>query len=194
MNFLAHIYLSDDKPLLQIGNFIADSVKGRQVSTYPLPIQEGIRLHRAIDAYTDAHPAVATSVRRLRPSQGKFAAVVVDIFYDHFLAKDWGLYHKVPLGEFTDSFYAHIQEYYAILPQRVQEMLPYMIEENWLLHYQEISGIRSVLEGMAQRTRFDSNMRQAYRDLEIHYEDFQKDFDLFFPDLQNFTKEWSATP
>ena len=193
MNFLAHIYLSDDKPLLQIGNFIADSVKGRQVNTYPLPIQEGIRLHRAIDAYTDAHPAVATSVRRLRPSQGKFAAVVVDIFYDHFLAKDWGLYHKIPLEEFTDSFYAHIQEYYAVLPQRVQEMLPYMVEENWLLHYRKISGIRSVLEGMAQRTRFDSNMRQAHRDLEIHYKDFQKDFDLFFPDLQNFTKEWSPT-
>jgi len=193
MNFLAHIYLSDDKPLLQIGNFIADSVKGQQVMQYPPAIQEGIRLHRAIDAYTDAHPAVAQSIARLRPSQGKFAAVVVDIFYDHFLAKDWTQYHEVSLEAFTDGFYTRIQAHYALLPPRVQHMLPYMIRENWLLHYRSIKGIRRVLEGMAERTRFDSNMRQAHTTLEAAYDAFQADFDLFFPDLQRFAQDWQDT-
>lgn len=108
------------------------------------------------------------------------------------MAKDWTLYHKIPLEDFADGFYTHIQELYHLLPQRVQHMLPYMVRENWLLHYRKISGIRKALEGMAERTRFDSNMRQAHTALEAAYDAFQEDFDLFFPDLQRFAKDCQA--
>ncbi|NDB03439.1 MAG: DUF479 domain-containing protein, partial [Flavobacteriaceae bacterium] len=142
MNFLAHIYLSGEDPEIKLGNFMADAVKGNQVNQYNQKIQIGIRLHRAIDAYTDAHPIFRQSTRRLHGKQfGHYAGVIVDLFYDHFLAANWQQYHQENLPTFAQRFYALLDDKKSLTPERTQHLIPYMIEQNWLIKYQTLAGL-----------------------------------------------------
>lgn len=188
MNFLAHIYLSGENQELTIGNFIADSVKGKAFLQYPNEVQKGITLHRKIDSYTDSHPIVKKSVSRLFPKYGHYSAVIVDILYDHFLAANWNEYSNTPLEEYISSFYTLLQEYYDILPKKIQNFMPYMIKDNWLLSYASIQGIGTILYQMNQRTKNRSKMNFAVIELEEHYTDFGKEFRSFFEELELYTK------
>jgi acyl carrier protein phosphodiesterase len=184
MNFLAHIYLSGQNPKIMVGNFIGDFVKGRNLMEQFEPdIVKGIELHRSIDDFTDHHPVVLKSKVRLRAKYRHFAPVIVDIFYDHFLARYWKNFHSRSLEEFTIVSYAIIQSEWSILPAGVRQMLPYMIKQNWLLQYEELAGIERVLKGMAQRSRFDSKMDESIHELKQYYSEFRADFEVFFPDL-----------
>ncbi len=189
MNFLAHLYLSGDISDIKIGNFIADGVRGKQSKTFSTQIQQGILLHRAIDTFTDAHTCVDTSIARLQSTQGRFAPVVVDIFYDHFLAKNWQTYHKQPLAEYAQEFYTFVRTYWEILPQRVREVVFYMEKQDWLYNYASIKGMTKAFEGMSKRTKFASNMLTAPQDLEKDYLLFEEDFTTFFPQLVDFSKK-----
>lgn len=186
MNFLAHIFLSGKNEELLIGNFIADSVKGRKYLEYPVGIQKGILLHRAIDFYTDTHPVVRKSTSRLFSNYSHYSGVIVDIYYDHFLARDWKLYSDVPLEGFIVDFYQLLQDNYELLPSRVQSFMPHMLKENWLLSYATLEGIGRILYQMNQRTNFVSGMDLAVKDLQEHYEQFHHEFHSFFPDLEVF--------
>ncbi len=189
MNFLAHIYLSGDDPELKIGNFIADSVKGKKYLDYPERISQGITLHRKIDFYTDTNAIVRQSVSRLFPKYGHYSSVIVDILYDHFLAANWSEYSNIPLKEYTLGFYKLLEENYDILPKRIQNFLPYMIQDNWLLSYATVSGIGDVLAGMNRRTKNKSKMHLAVVELESYYEDFNSEFHSFFKQLEHSTKD-----
>ncbi|WP_299442002.1 acyl carrier protein phosphodiesterase [uncultured Aquimarina sp.] len=188
MNFLAHIYLSGDDQELQIGNFIADSVKGKKFIQFPERIQQGITLHRKIDSYTDSHPIVRESVSRLFPKYGHYSTVIVDILYDHYLAAFWDEYSKIPLDIYVSDFYDLLQEYYEVLPKRVQDFLPYMLRDNWLLSYATIPGIGRILYQMNHRTKNRSKMNFAVVELEQYYNDFEREFRSFFEELELFTK------
>lgn len=188
MNFLAHIYLSEDDSELKIGNFIADSVKGKNYNQFPNRIQQGITLHRKIDSYTDSHPIVKQSVSRLFPKYGHYSTVIVDILYDHYLAAYWSEYSDVPLSQYVSDFYTLLQEYYELLPKRVQNFLPYMLKDNWLLSYATIPGIGRILYQMNHRTKNRSKMNFAVIELEQYYSDFEKEFRSFFSELELFTK------
>ncbi len=188
MNFLAHIYLSGDDQELKIGNFIADSVKGKKFSQFPDRVQQGITLHRKIDTYTDHHPIVRQSILRLFPKYGHYSGVIVDILYDHYLAAYWDEYSPTPLEIYVSDFYDLLQEYYEILPKRVQNFLPYMFRDNWLLSYATISGIGRILYQMNHRTKNRSKMNFAVVELEKHYSDFEREFRSFFEELELFTK------
>lgn len=190
MNFLAHIFLSGDSEKIRIGNFIADAIKGNQWEEYEPEIQKGIHLHRAIDSFTDEHPLVLQGIERLYATQGKYASVVVDIFYDHFLAKNWQKYHLQDLLTFTESFYRQMQSYMALLPPRVQYMFPYMQRQNWLYHYQSLEGITRVFEGMSQRTKFPSNLLNATECLRENYMLYEQEFEEFFPQIISFVEKW----
>lgn len=183
MNFLAHIYLSGPERDIQLGNFIGDFVKGNQLQHFSTPLQAGILLHRHIDAFTDTHEVVRESKLRLRPGFGHYAPVIVDVFYDHFLAANWRKHHSEDLRQFTEAFYAAAKSKAAELPERAVKMLSYMSTDNWLFHYQFIDGIKWALTGMSQRTSFDSNMELAHKALEQHYHSFENEFNLFFPEL-----------
>jgi len=152
MNFLAHIYLSGDNEQVKIGNFMADSIKGKKYLKYPGDLQKGIILHRAIDYYTDTHPVFKQSTQKLFPEYGHYSGIIVDIFYDHFLASNWEKYSEVPLKEYTLNFYRLLEENFEVLPTKVKTFLPYMVNDNWLLSYAEIEGIKKVLIGMNIRT------------------------------------------
>ncbi len=192
MNYLAHIYLSGEDEQLKIGNFIADSVKGRKFIGFPEKVKNGIILHRAIDTFTDSHPVVKKSVHRLFPVYSHYSAVIVDILYDHFLAANWSNYSNVPLEKYVAEFYELLNENFEILPKRVKDFLPYMIRDNWLLNYATIEGIGKILFQMDQRTKNRSQMQLATTELKLYYSEFEEEFISFFTDLENFCSEQIA--
>ena len=188
MNYLAHIYLSNEEEEITLGNFIADGVKGKKYVQFPLGIQQGILLHRAIDSFTDAHPIVRKSTKRLHKKYGHYSGVIVDILYDHFLAKNWTQYHSVPLHKYTENFYKFINSNFDRLTPRIQKMMPYMIEQNWLLSYASIEGISKILDQMNRRTNNQSKMNLAVLELTTYYKEFEEEFTLFFEDLKKYSK------
>ena len=189
MNFLAHIYLSGNDEDLMIGNFIADYVKGQKKNDYPPKITRGIELHRAIDDFTDHHPITSKSKNRLYVNHHKYSGVVVDLYYDHFLAKNFSVYSPTPLTDFVANTYKTILSFKEILPLKVLDFLPYMIERNWLENYSTLEGIGRTLTGLGKRVSFENNMSGATSDLKMYYSDFEEEFSHFFPLLINFVAE-----
>lgn len=189
MNFLAHIYLSGNDNEIIIGNFIADGIKGKQYMDYPPKIAKGILLHREIDTFTDAHPTVRLSTAKLHENHGHYSGVIVDVFYDHFLAKNWHEYHEQPLQDFVQDFYTLIQNNFSKLPTRIQNMMPYMISQNWLLSYASIEGIDKILNQMSRRTRKIGHLDTAVVELQKFYPEFKSEFTSFFDELKEFSKQ-----
>ena len=189
MNFLAHIYLSGDNELVTIGNFIADGIRGKKYLEFPNDIQTGILLHRQIDTFTDAHKTVRESTKRLHKNYSHYSGVIVDILYDHFLAKNWNKYSDTPLDIYVDDFYDSLQDHFELLPPRIQKMMPYMIADNWLLSYASIEGISKVLEGMNRRTKNRSQMNLAVNELQEFYDEFEDEFTRFFDELIAFSNQ-----
>lgn len=188
MNYLAHLYLSANRPELAIGNFIADHVKGSMVEKFQGEVLDGIRLHRLIDSFTDSHPVVELSKARLRPGFRKYAPVIVDLYYDHFLARDWEAYHHQPLTVFADETYARLRNHHALLPERTIHMLNYMEPQNWLVQYASLEGLQRALTGLSRRTAFESNMETAHLFLQENYQAFEEEFNTFFPELRSFVQ------
>lgn len=189
MNFLAHIYLSFGDDDITIGNFIADSIRGNKYKHLPERVQNGILLHRDIDTYTDTHYIPKQSSKRLHKNYSHYSRVIVDIYYDHFLAKNWSAYSDIPLNVFVENFYDLLEDNYDILPQGVKRMMPYMIADNWIYNYSKMEGIGKVLNGMNRRTKNKSKMNFAILDLEEHYEAFEAEFTAFFKELIIFSKQ-----
>ncbi len=178
-----------------VGNFIGDFVKGKNLhERFDAEVVRGIELHRAIDEFTDDHPTVLQSKKRLRAKYRHYSAVIVDVFYDHYLAHNWDRYNNTPLAVYADRAYATINQYHSILPDQVQQMLPYMIKGNWLLNYSRVEGIQRALTGMARRTRFDSKMDESINDLREFYDEFDNEFLSFFPDLQQHAATFLTQP
>ncbi|WP_159023798.1 ACP phosphodiesterase [Formosa sp. L2A11] len=189
MNYLAHIYLSENLPKVTIGNFIADGngIRGKSYQKFPKDIQVGILLHRQIDTFTDAHPTVRLSTKRLHENYGHYSGIIIDIFYDHFLAKNWKTYSNVPLHEYAHSFYKLLDDNFDDLPAYTQHILPYMKKGDWLTSYASIKGIESVLRGMDKRTKNKSEMHLSITELEAHYTEFESEFTTFFEELRQFS-------
>ena len=189
MNFLAHIYLSGNNKQIKIGNFIADAVKGKNYKNYDATIQKGILLHRKIDSFTDTHSIVRVSKNRLHQRYKHYDGVIIDILYDHFLAKNWADYSQTPLKKYAKNFYNLLNSNYEILPEKIQQFLPHMIKGDWLYNYSTIEGIEKVLKGMDKRTKNKSQMYLAIEDLNLYYTELNDDFTTFFKDLQDFCSE-----
>jgi acyl carrier protein phosphodiesterase len=188
MNFLAHLYLSGTSEELLIGNFIGDSVKGRDYNNYPKKVKEGILLHRKIDSFTDQHPQVAISKDRIRKDYHKYSPVIIDVYYDHFLALHWEKYHAKPLKEYVAEIYKLLDSNQHTFPQRTQYMVGFMITYNWLGNYQTIGGIKQALIGLGRRAKFASNMENAYKNLLHDYDELDHDFEVFFPELVSYVE------
>lgn len=186
MNYLAHIYLSGVNRELKFGNFIADSVAGKQYKNYSETIQKGILLHRAIDDFTDNHNIFRKHTKLLFEDYRHYSRVIVDLYYDHFLASLWSQYNSQKLEDFTKEFYDQIEEEFELLPDKMKRAFPYMKSQNWLLQYRTISGLELILEQMENRTKFDSNLKKSISNLVENYDVFKNGFVEFFQDLQIF--------
>lgn len=189
MNYLAHIYLSGDNPYVQIGNFMGDAVKGRKYESYSTDLKKGILLHRQIDSFTDQHAIVRQSKRRLNSKYGHYAGVLIDIFYDYFLAFNWGDYHKEPLPLFIQDFYTILDQNKNSLPDKIKSMAPMLIQQNWFGNYNNLDGITRVLKGMENRIEKRAPLSDGVQDLMEHHEALYTDFKTFFPLLVTHSKE-----
>lgn len=187
MNFLAHLYLSGNDENIMIGNFIADHIKGNHFSNYNDGIIKGIKLHRLIDTFTDSHPVVEESKKRLRPHFHKYSPVIVDVFYDHFLAKNWNEYHSETLEKYVDNVYSLLKRNENILPEKTKIMITHMIQFNWLKGYETLEGINRALTGMSRRAKFESKMDEATAFLEKDFEFYENEFEEFFPQLKKYS-------
>ena len=185
MNFLAHIYLSGEDDFVKIGNFMADSIRGSQYLDYPNSLQKGILLHRHIDSFTDAHPIYRKSKHRLHEKYGHYSGVIMDIAYDHFLAKNWSKYSYEKLEDYAADFYQLMQDNYEILTERTKGMLPYMIGRNWLVSYATIAGLEMILFQMDYKTKHRVRMQEAIVEIQDFYTEFESEFFQFFEELMN---------
>ena len=183
MNFLAHIYLSGNNERIQIGNFMGGGIRGKDYKNYHTDIQIGVLLHRSIDSFTDFHLIFRQSKYRLVPKFNHFSGIIIDMFYDHFLAKEWKLYHHEDLEVFTQKFYQNLEKHYSELNQKTRNLLPYLTKQNWLQRYANLTDLQQILKQMDNRFAMKSNMNEAVEDLYQHYDDFQREFHLFFKDL-----------
>jgi acyl carrier protein phosphodiesterase len=189
MNFLAHIYLSGNNNLLKIGNFMADGIHGNRYLDYPGELRKGIMLHRYIDTFTDAHPIYRKSKHRLHEKYGHYSGVIMDIVYDHFLAKNWSKYSNESLEVYADSFYKLLKDNYNILTERTHKIIPYMINGNWLLSYASLEGLEMILFQMNYRTKHQTNMQEAVEEVKQFYIEFEKEFTLFFEELKKYCED-----
>jgi acyl carrier protein phosphodiesterase len=187
MNYLAHIYLSGNNDLIKIGNFMADGIRGTDYLIFPEGIKKGILLHRQIDTFTDAHPIYRKSKHRLHEKYGHYAGVIMDILYDHFLAKNWYQYSDVKLEDYAESFYKSLSKNYELLTEKTKKALPYMMARNWLVSYATIAGIEMILFQMDHRTKNRAHMHEAIHELQAFYIDFETEFTLFFEELRIFS-------
>jgi len=183
MNFLAHIYLSGDDDQLKLGNFIGDYVKGKAFEQYPERMQKGIRLHRHIDHYTDHNPHTSITKKLLTPKYRHYAGILIDIFYDHFLAVNWDRYSPVPLLEFINHFHDLLQSHQTLLPARVQQIIPSLIRNQRLYSYRKIEGIENALTVMSEYTSLPNHTSFAIEVLKANYDFFNTHFIAFFDDF-----------
>lgn len=184
MNFLAHIYLSGENDLVKIGNFMADSIRGHSYEAYQEDIQKGILLHRSIDSFTDMHPIYRQSKHRLHEKYGHYSGVIMDIFYDHFLAKNWQKYSNESLEAYADDFYQLLRDNYDLLTDRIKGMMPYLIARNWFVSYASLSGLEMIMFQMDHRTKHRVAMNESMVELERFYSEFENEFMLFFEELR----------
>jgi len=189
MNYLAHVYLSGDSNEVKVGNFIGDYVKGTNFKQYTELVQKGILIHRNIDTFTDRHPIIRRSKSQLNPKYHKYSGIIIDIFYDHFLAKEWENFSQESLKKFVYYFYEVLILHFAILPRRVKQFLPIFILNNWLESYLTIEGIGVVLHRMTKRTSLPDYTKFAIDELSSNYEKYRADFYDFFPKLIQFVEE-----
>lgn len=189
MNFLGHLYLSGDDPLITVGNFMADAVKGRDLSRFDPQLERGIRLHRAIDSFTDTHPLQQRGRERAHAHAGRYASVVMDLYYDHLLAVNWSDFHPEPLPDFAHRMYTLLTHYQHLMPERTQRMLPYMVQGDWLTSYATISGIGRALAGLARRVPQGASMVGAEKVLYEHLSEYTAEFREFLPAIQAHTAQ-----
>lgn len=180
MNFLAHLYLSPNDSLVKAGNFMADWIKGRAFEEYPLKIQQGILLHRSIDEYTDTHPIVLQSKSYFREVYGKYAGVIIDMLYDHFLARYWLNYSTINLQTFSNRTFVDLLLHLNVLPMGVKKVIPKMISSNRLVSYRSLEGMRNALELMSKHTSLPAHSTRAVEIVENNYKELFEQFDTFF--------------
>ncbi len=189
MNILAHIYLSGDSDDIKLGNFIGDYVKGHDYQNYPELIRKGIILHRHIDTYTDQHPIVSKAKKRLADQYHKYAGVIIDIFFDHFLSKNWKDFSLTPLDEFVDETNKLLMNNYNMMPVRVKSFLPKFSKNRWMAWYSSIEGIEDALKRMARNTTLPDMFPYAISTLKQYYDTFRCEFYDYFKQLMNFVEE-----
>jgi acyl carrier protein phosphodiesterase len=189
MNFLAHTYLSGCNEEIIVGNFMGDYVKGKNYLLFPEQVKKGILIHRDIDSFTDMHMITRVSKQRIADRYSKYAGIIIDIFYDHFLASLWDNYSNLPLSEFVNRTYALLKRNYKVLPAAIQRWFPTFLENNWMMAYTTVDGIELVLERMSENTSLPDHSAYAVEVLREYYSIFKEDFIAFFPMIIEFLEE-----
>ena len=185
MNYLAHLHLGGQRPGQMLGSLYGDFVKGRLQGQFDPEIEAAIQLHRSIDVFTDLHPRVDIALSRFSITRRRYAGIVLDVFFDHCLARDWTLYADQPLEQFTAHVY-RVLSAEPQLPERLARIAPHMVANDWLGSYQEFEVLEQVLRGISRRLTRPEELAGAMQELRGLYEPLSEDFRLFYPQLQDF--------
>ena len=191
MNHLAHFVLAGQSPASIVGGFLGDYVKGRLKGHYPLDIERGIQLHRAIDAYTDQHEVVKHSYRRFDPEFRRYAGIMTDIIFDHLLAKQWSQYYSTSLPDFSERTLAVLLDNMQHLPENAQATATRMHEHNSLAGYGQARFVSGSFEFISTRLTRANPLNRAFAECELHLDELNEDFHAFYPDLINYCADWA---
>lgn len=189
MNYLAHLYLSSRTPSGYAGSLLGDFYKGPVASIEVREVAREIEVHRKVDLFTDTHELPRLSKSRVCPQRRRFAGIMVDVFYDHFLAIHWHDFADMALEDFAAEVYRALQDQTAMLPTNLKERLPQMVADNWLVSYRTLPGIDLALQRIARRIKRESLLDSALEDLEQNYLGFEQDFKAFFPQLITYVTD-----
>ncbi len=194
MNYLAHLYLSPPDEDAWLGSLLGDFVKGPLGDRYPPPVTAAIRLHRQLDTFTDAHAAVQRSKSRVSAARRRYAGVMIDMFYDHFLARSWAEFHDEPLAAFSARVYALLERRHRELPERLQTVAPRMAARDWLGAYADARNVGRALDGISTRLRRANRLAGAGEELLVDYAGFEADFRAFLPEAARFAARFGLEP
>ncbi|MFZ4543484.1 MAG: ACP phosphodiesterase [Saprospiraceae bacterium] len=189
MNFLAHIFLSHKNEDWMIGNLIADFISNKDLPELSEGVRQGVFVHRKIDTFTDGHPAVRSSIKKLHSPFKKYAPVVADIYYDYLLVNNWRNYTNVHFDSFCDSVYQIMRNRMNEIPPRLKVNLPKMIEHNWLKNYGTAEGLQFTFDRFSKRVTFEADFSNAAAILINQQNEFNEDFNLFFPDMLEYVEK-----
>lgn len=189
MNFLAHLYLSPPTPDAWLGSLLGDFVKGPlDASGYGGELQAAIQFHRTVDTFTDAHPVVRHAKALVSPARRRYAGILVDIFFDHFLAARWTAWHAAPLRDFADDVYAALSQTSVPVPDRFGRLVPHLVAQDWLAGYATLEGIELTLDRMSRRTPHAIALAGGHEELAARADDFGAAFEAFFPELRELAR------
>ncbi|MDC0087925.1 ACP phosphodiesterase [Akkermansiaceae bacterium] len=193
MNYLAHLLLADDTDASRIGNLLGDFTRGSLddlAEIYPAELVRGIKMHRAVDRFTDSHDTFRDARSLLDPSRSRFAGIIIDIFYDHYLCLHWDKFSSIKIADFTQQVYQALEENPSWQAGRLAEIFPSMKSTNWLMNYGSLDGIEHTLLRMSQRSPRIGKIAYSIIDLKDNYDDFESLFLKFMPELITFSTEW----
>lgn len=183
MNWLSHLFLSEPNPAFRIGNLLPDLAPMSALAGLPTEFLRGVKQHRRIDAFTDSHAIFRRSIARVGPEFRRYGGILVDIFYDHFLTREWATLSAVPLALFTDEIYASFETHRHEIPAEAYAHLERMKAANWLCAYGDLEGVALTLRRISRRLRKPVPLANAVAALQNDYAGFQADFAAFFPEL-----------
>jgi len=189
MNYLAHLFLSCEVDQHIVGNFIADSIQHRDVANLNATILSGIDLHKSIDTFTDTHPIVSQSTKRLHAFHGKYSPIIIDIWFDHLLARHWDKYTDEHLRDFADRMYLILQNHIEIMPAKMQRDIPLMTADDWLLKYKTIEGMVNTFARFRHRLSRPDLLANVIENLQSLDKELESDFLIFFPELMKHIHE-----
>ena len=195
MNYLAHLMLADDSDASRIGNLLGDFTKGTLASlgeVYPDEIIRGIKMHRAVDRFTDSHEVFKNSRALIAPERRRFSGIIIDIIFDHYLSVHWNDYHHQPLEHFVGDVYRALDEHPEWRAGRLARAFPMMRHENWLVTYATIEGVELTLERVSRRGKRTTPIAGGIIDLRDNYAEFEASYQAFMPSLLDFTDTWKS--
>ena len=193
MNYLAHLLLADDSDASRIGNLLGDFTRGPisdLEKQFPAEVIRGIKMHRAVDRFTDSHPIFRKARTLLAPERRRFAGIIIDIFYDHFLCVHWKDYSQVPLSKFIESVYQALDAHPEWRAGRLAKAFPMMRDEDWLTRYATTEGVDDILQRVSRRSPRITKIAESIHDLQENYTAFETHFKHFMPDLLEFVYQW----
>lgn len=190
MNYLAHAYLSFGKPEILTGNLIADFVKGKRQFDFSTGIQSGIRLHRAIDTFTDTHEATRNAKAFLTPACGRYSGAFTDVIFDHFLARDTRYFNERTLSAFTSQTYKSVRQFEAVFPEKFVTVFHYMQLHDWLGGYYYKENVAKAFRGLYYRAAYLRESGEAFEAFEQHYTSLKRYYSMFMPDLISYAADF----
>lgn len=186
MNYLGHLYFSKEDTQLMYANLYGDFVKGSNLSHLPSIIQKGTKLHRDIDSYIDRHPLILDLKKNLSVDLPKINGIAVDLYFDHWLAKNWEKHHQKSLEEFTSIFHNTPLNSTIYTNENFILLLKIMKKDQWLNRYKEIEGLNFAATGLSRRISFENNLWVAADVYTSNQELIESTFELFFPQANKF--------